>query len=514
MTATNRLPVSLLDELSQLAVGGAGRDTLEVHCPFDDAPLGRLPVTTADEVAEAFARARSEQARWAALPLDRRARIGRRFSSLVLRDRDLLLDLVQAETGKSRASAFEEVADVVQWANYLSRHSAAILRERRRPGALSVLTQTRERHVPKGVVGVITPWNYPLTLPATDVLPALIAGNGVVLKPDSQTPFTALYVARLLYRAGVPRDLLQVVVGPGSALGTPIVDGSDYLMFTGSTATGRHLAQQCAARLIGFSGELGGKNPLLVLEDADPLRAARGAINACFSNSGQLCISVERIYVHDRHWDAFVSEFVALTRGQRLAPGFDWDADMGSLIGEKQLRTVSGRAQQAVSAGATVLAGGRARPDLGPYFYEPTVLTDVTPACVLHREETFGPVVSLYRVASDEEAVSAANDTEYGLSASVWGGRSAPSIARRIRAGAVNINEGYAAAWASHAAPMGGMGQSGVGRRHGEDGLKKYTEPQTVARQRLIPIGGPFGLDRQRWANLLTAGVRILGLLP
>lgn len=503
-----------LSGLGELVSTKGDAEELMVLQPFDDHPLGGVPTTSPAGVTEAFRQARAAQETWRRVPLQERAKVARRFASLVLRERDSLLDLVQRESGKSRSSAFEEWADVVQWSGYLARNSHRILRERRRPGALPVLTRTAERYAPKGVVAVITPWNYPLTLPASDVLPALIAGNAVLLKPDSQTPFTALRIAQLLYQAGIPRPLLQVVVGAGSVLGEAIVAEADYLMFTGSTKTGHLLAEQCARRLIGFSGELGGKNPLLVAEDADPIRTAHGAIGACFSNSGQLCISVERIYVHQRHWEIFVAEFTSLVKAMRIAPGLRWDVDMGSLISGTQLHTVSAHVEQAVSVGANLLAGGHALPELGPNFYAPTVLTDVPESADLYREETFGPVVSLYRVASDEDAVAAANDTEYGLSASVWSRRRGHGIAREIRAGAVNINEGYGAAWASYGATMGGMGLSGVGRRHGEEGLRKYTEPQTIAEQRLVPVAGPSGFDRERWADLLTAGVRVLSRLP
>ena len=239
------------------------------------------------------------------------------------------------------------------------------------------LTEVWEYHHPKGLIGVISPWNYPLTLGISDAIPALVAGNAVLTKPDDRTPFSALWAVQLLEEAGMPPGLVQVVTGPGSELGTPIIEQSDFLMFTGSTATGRNVAKQAAERLIDCSMELGGKNALLVLDDADVRKAVAGAVRATFSNAGQLCISIERIYVLKPLWDEFVAEFVTATKALKVSAALDHSVEMGSLISEKQLQTVTEHVEDAKAKGATVLAGGRARPDLGPYFYEPTILADV-----------------------------------------------------------------------------------------------------------------------------------------
>src|SRR5450759_3548806 len=266
--------------------------------------------------------------------------------------------------------------------------AARQLRPRRRWGALPGLTAATEYYHPKGVVGIIAPWNYPLTLPITDAIPALLAGNGVVLKPDSQTPFTALLGVNLLREAGLPEDLFQVITGAGRSIGTPMIDRVDYLMFTGSTATGRHIAAQCGQRLIGFSGQLG--------------------------------ISIERMFVEDAIYDEFVPRFTERVAAMALGAQRDYTAEMGSLITPTQLEAVAAHVDDAVAKGATVLTGGRRRPDIGPLFYEPTVLTGVTDDMDLAADETFGPVVSIYRVKDREEAVRRANDTDYGLNASVW----------------------------------------------------------------------------------------------
>ena len=470
-------------------------------------------VHTADDVREAFRRASTAQVAWAALPVERRTAIVASFSRLLHGHRDEALDLIQLEMGKNRASAMEEFSDTVLHAQHVARTAPALLRERRHPGAFPMLTQAIERRVPKGVVGIITPWNYPLTLPVSDSLPALVAGNAVVLKPDSQTPRIAEFALALLREAGVPQDVMQIVHGPGAELGEVIVECSDFVMFTGSTRVGRILAEQCARRLIGFSAELGGKNPLLVLADADVPKAAAGAAQAAFSNSGQLCVSMERFYVHTDVWDEFVPEFVDRVKAMTLGAGTQWEVDMGRLINERQLATVEAHVEDALAKGAILLAGGNARPDLGPYMFEPTVLADVDPTMTLYAEETFGPVVSLYRVDSDEEAVRAANASEYGLNASVWSRGHGPAIARQLRTGTVNINEGYAAAWGSYGAPMGGMKASGLGRRHGDEGILKYTEAQTIATQRLVPIAGPPQLSHRQWATVLDTAIHALRIL-
>jgi len=481
-----------------------------VRCPFDDSIYGTLQSTTAEQVPAAIATARRAQASWAGVPVRERARVFRRLAGLILDGRDRILDTIQAETGKARLSAFEEVLDAARAVRVFAGSAPGLLRPRRRGGAIPVLTKTVEHHRPVGVVGVINPWNYPFNLPASDSAQALLAGNAVLLKPDSQTPFTALLLADLLTEAGLPDGLFQVLPGSGVELGPALVAGVDYLMFTGSTATGRLLATACAERLIGFSGELGGKNPLLVLADADLAIAAAGTVHGAFANSGQMCVGIERAFVHAAVYDEFVDRLVEQVRGLRVGVGYDWNLDMGSLSSAKQLAAVSGHVDDAVAKGATVLAGGRARPDLGPYCYEPTVLTGVTEDMQLCRDETFGPVLAVYRVASEDEAVARANDSSYGLNASVWSARRGPEVAARLRTGTVNVNEGFAAAWGSHAAPMGGMGESGVGRRHGNEGLLKYTEPQTVSVQRLHRIAPPPKLGNEGYATVMTAAIRLL----
>lgn len=494
----------------------ASRPTKPIVEAFTGRELATIPVGTAEDAVAAIERARVAQREWAKRPAADRARIFHRYRDLVFQNRDALMDMAQAETGKSRAAAQEEVLDISMTSRYYARLAPKALKPKRVQGMLPGLTKTVVRHHPKGVVGVISPWNYPMTLAVSDAIAALLAGNAVVIKPDSQTPYCALACVELMYQAGLPRDVFAVVPGPGSVVGTAIVENTEYLMFTGSSATGQLLAEQAGRRLIGFSAELGGKNPMIVTKGANLREVSDAAVRACFSNSGQLCISIERIYVEQSIAEEFTKLFGERVANMTLGAGYEFGVEMGSLVSEAQVKTVSGHVDDAVVKGATVVAGGKARPDLGPLFYEPTVLTGVTDEMECARNETFGPVVSIYPVADVNEAVRRANDTEYGLNASVWAGSKAEgeAIAARVRAGTVNVDEGYGPAWGSTAAPMGGMGVSGVGRRHGPDGLLKYTESQTVATTRLLNLGGPRGISPKLWARLLPPFVKALQYFP
>ncbi|MCP2289567.1 succinic semialdehyde dehydrogenase [Nocardia amikacinitolerans] len=508
----------VFDRLSALAAidGHEARSRKTIAETFTGKPLGSVPVGTAEDVASAFAKARAAQARWAARPAAERSAVFDRFRTLLIENREALMDVVQAETGKARWAAQEEIMGMMFAARYFAKVAPGLLAPRKVPGAFPVLNRAAVHVHPKGVVGVIAPWNYPMVLSIGDSIPALLAGNAVVVKPDSQTPYSALAAAELLYQAGLPRDLLAVVPGPGTEVGTAIVDNCDYLMFTGSSATGRALAEQCGRRLIGFSAELGGKNPMIVTRGANLAKAAKAAVRACFSNAGQLCISIERLYVEKAVADKFTEKFLAAVRAAKLGAAYDNSADIGSLISESQLETVTKHVADATSKGATVLAGGKARPDLGPLFFEPTVLADVTDEMECGRNETFGPLVSIYPVDSVEDAIRLANDTEYGLNASVWAeSKSAgEKIAQRLHAGTVCVDEGYAPAWGTTAAPMGGMGISGVGRRHGADGLLKFTEPQTVVVTRFMNLDPPPFLSQDLWQRFLMLVARSLRLLP
>jgi succinate-semialdehyde dehydrogenase / glutarate-semialdehyde dehydrogenase len=485
---------------------------IPVRAPYSGEILGRIPAGGAADVQLAVARARGAQPAWAARSFADRAQVFLRFHDLLLERQAEVLDIIQWETGKARRHAFEEVLDTAIVARYYALHAGAMLRPRRRRGALPLLTKAWEFHAPIGVVGFIMPWNYPLNLAITDAVAALMAGNTGVLKPDPQASFTALWAVALLREAGLPPDVLPVVTGEGPIAGSALADAADFLMFTGGTATGRVVAQKAAGRLIGCSLELGGKNPMLVFADADLDAAVDGAVRGCFVGAGQVCVSIERIYVEAPVFERFVSRFAERTKKLAVGAALDFSMDVGCLTSERQLSVVRDHVGDAVAKGAEVIAGGRDRPDLGPLFYEPTILTGVRPEMKVYAEETFGPVVSIYRFSSEEQAIELANATRYGLSASVWTrdtGRGV-GVARRIRAGSVNVNEAYAATWGSVDSPVGGRKDSGMRPRHGLEGLLKYTETQTVAVQRLLPVGPRADTDAARYARWMT---RLLSLV-
>ena len=497
--------------LTERLVAASG-ESVSVSSPLTGQPLARVPQSSEADVAEAFRRARRAQAAWARTPLDQRAEAMLRFHDLVLDRQDEILDLLVWETGKARKHAFEETAHIALTARYYARTAHRHLDDERRLGVFPLLTRVDVNHVPKGVVGIISPWNYPFNLAMCDGLPAVLAGNAVVAKPDGQAALSALLGARLLEEAGFPADVWQVVAGHPPTIGGAVIAQADYMCFTGSTTTGRIIAAACAERLIGCSLELGGKNPFLVLRDADIERAAEGAVRATFSNSGQLCVSSERVFVADQIYDRFVDRYVARTEAMTLGATLDWGNDMGPLISAKQLAAVQAHVDDAVAKGARVLTGGRARPDLAPHFFEPTVLEGVTPDMACFGNETFGPVVSLYRFHDEADAIARANDGQYGLNGSVWSrdGARARAIAREIRCGTVNVNEAYGATYGSVDSPMGGMRESGIGRRQGAEGIRRYTDTQSVATQRLVRIAPMLGMSDAAYAKLMTANLRLM----
>jgi succinate-semialdehyde dehydrogenase/glutarate-semialdehyde dehydrogenase len=517
-TGSARIDARRLAELAArvTTVRGAERDELEVENPAVGRLLATVPRCAAEDVELAVQRAREAQSSWARTDFAAREALLMRVHDLVLERQDELLDVIQLESGKARRHAFEEILDVALVSRYYARSARRLLKTRRRRGALPFLTATWEHHHPVGVVGVISPWNYPLTLSISDAIPAIAAGNAVVMKVDSKTPFSGLIGLELLERAGLPPDVLQVVSGSGAELGPELIGRVDYIMFTGSTSTGRQVASQAAERLIPSSMELGGKNAMIVLEDASLSRTVEGAERAMFSNAGQLCISIERLLVHESIAPEFTRRLVERVGRMRLGAGLSYDYDMGSLISGEQLEAVSSHVEDAVSKGAAVLAGGRERPDLGPYFFEPTLLGDVRDGMSLFADETFGPVVALSTFVDEEDAVRRANQGCFGLNFSLWT-RDADRgrrLATRLQAGTVNVNEGYVATWGSIDAPMGGMKDSGLGRRHGATGILKYTEPQTVSVQRLMPIAPPPLVGTRVWARAMTWGLRVLSRVP
>ncbi|MCU1425683.1 MAG: succinate-semialdehyde dehydrogenase [Microbacteriaceae bacterium] len=500
--ALNRTRIAAL--VSDLTTTGS--DTVPVIAPFTGELLHDLPVSHPTDVTDAATAARVAQLAWRAAGPAHRRRVLLKAHDLLLENREQLMDALQLETGKTRGQAFEEVFSGASVTRYYAVSAASALATRGRRAGIPLVTRTRVSYKPKGVVGVVTPWNYPLSLSIMDVIPALAAGNAVVQKADNQGVLSILASRRAFIDAGVPAALWAVVAGDGTEIGNAVVDVADYVCFTGSTATGTRVAERAAARLIGASLELGGKNPLIVLDDVDPATAAANAVYACYSSMGQLCVSIERIYVQRgvaaEFTTAFVDRVGALVQGSAL----DFSTDVGSLTNAAQLARVASHVDDAVAKGSTVLVGGRARPDLGPFFFEPTVLAGVTSDMDCAADETFGPVVSIHVVESEEEGIARANESQFGLNASVFGGSMARArlVAERLDAGSVNINEGYRASFASIDAPMGGMKNSGLGRRNGREGLLRFVEARTVSE-----VTGLLALPRTGTEFAAMAGVMV-----
>jgi succinate-semialdehyde dehydrogenase/glutarate-semialdehyde dehydrogenase len=456
-------------------------DQVTIVNPSTGKKIYDLPQLSVAQVAQAVANARVAQPAWAKVSVKERAKALYQLHDLILKNQDNVMDLLQLETGKSRAHAFEEIAGSLGAARYNAKIAPKTLKTQKTVAGVPLLTESYVMYSPVGVVGVITPWNYPLALQMLDILPALVAGNAVVQKADNQTALVSLYARQLAIQAGIPESAWTIVVGDGASVGNAITDSVDFVAFTGSTNTGRIVAERAAKRLIGFSLELGGKNPMIVLPGAKAGDAAEKAIAAAFGNSGQLCVAIERVYVPNSMKAAFEKELAERVTSMTVGKSNDFAMDMGTLTGINQLTRVQDFVSDAVGKGAKVLAGAKALPELGPYFYAPTVLTDITEEMRLARQEVFGPLIAVVGYDSIDQAVELANDTEYGLNASVVGPtKLAKEVAGRIMAGSVNVNEGFRAAMASVDSPMGGMKQSGVGRRNGKYGILRFTEARTV----------------------------------
>jgi len=490
-------------------------ETVTVIAPFTGKPLHELPQSSNKDVREAAASARKAQRAWQAAGFAHRRRVLLRAHDLLLERREELLDLVQTESGKTRGQAFEEIFQAASVTRYYAISAARVLATRRRRAGIPVLMSTHVSYSPKPLIGVITPWNYPIALGAMDAVPALAAGSSVIQKIDNQGTLSMLATREAFIDAGVPAAVWPIVAGPGARVGNAVVDSCDYVCFTGSTPTGTTVGKRAAGRLIGSSLELGGKNPLIVLGDADPARAAEDAVYACFSSMGQLCVSIERIYVQASIADDFTREFSRRVEALTQTAALDYTGDVGSLTSQTQLERVQQHVDDAVAKGATVLAGGVARPEIGPFFFAPTVLTGVTDDMECFAKETFGPVVAITAVTSDAEAITSANSSDFGLNAAIFSGSIARArrLADRLNAGSVNINEGYRGSFSSIDAPMGGMKTSGLGRRNGPEGIKRFVEARTVSQSNGIIHLPRSGAEFAAMTGLMVTLLAVLKFL-
>jgi len=435
------------------------------------------------------ARARSAQAPWAELGLRRRIAVIREFQGKLYAKKSEIAAAITREVGKPLVEALvTEVLVVLDAARFLIDSAWGLLRDEPVPHG-NLVTKLKSGWLvrePHGVIGIISPWNYPFSIPATETLAALVAGNAVVLKPSELTPLVALELASLLHAAGVPEDVFQVVVGEGPAGAALLRSPIDKLVFTGSVATGKRIAAAAAERLLPVVLELGGKDPMLVLDDADVDVASSAAVWGAFVNAGQACLSVERCYVHRSLYESFAKACAEKTKQLRVGNGMDSHTDVGPMIQERQVRIVEAHVEDAKAHGARVLAGGTRLPELGVNFYAPTVLANVTQDMRIMREETFGPVLPIMSCDSDDEAVRLANDSQYGLAASVWtrDPKRGQRLARRIHAGTVMVNDVISCFGISEA-PHGGVKASGVGRTHGRFGLDEMVRVKYLDMDRM-----------------------------
>ncbi|HEX8176607.1 MAG TPA: aldehyde dehydrogenase family protein [Pyrinomonadaceae bacterium] len=460
--------------------------------PATNEALGSVPLMSAEDVLRAIEAARVAQKRWAALSFRERGRVILKARALVLEELEELANLIHRESGKPAAEAISmELVPTLDLMQFFARRTARLLKpERVGLGQYNLMGRSSKIiYKPLGVVGIISPWNFPWAIPLGEVVMALMAGNAVVLKPSELTPLIGLKIGEVFSRARLPEGLLQVVTGDGTT-GAALVDaGVDKIMFTGSVATGKRVAEMAARRLMPVVLELGGKDPMIVLNDADVERAAHAAVWGAFANSGQACASVERCYVQSRIAPKFIDRVVELTHALRQGADADEAPDIGSMSSERQLEIVDEHVRAALSSGAKALTGGRRKAGASGAFYEPTVLVEVDQQMRVMREETFGPVLPIMTFESEAEAVGLANDSVFGLTASVWTknighGR---RMAEQIQAGTVMVNEVLYTHGIAQT-PWGGVKESGLGRTHGRLGLLELVQPQHVHVNRLTVL--------------------------
>jgi acyl-CoA reductase-like NAD-dependent aldehyde dehydrogenase len=487
----------------------ASRESFEVTNPADGSVIANVALDDTAEVAAAVARVRANQAAWDELGIEGRARWMGELRDWLLDNQDRVAETMQRETGKVWAEASSETPYVCDLINFYSKKARKYIGDERVP-AHSPLMKVKKLKVtyrPYPVVGVISPWNFPLILSLGDAVPALIAGCAVVIKPSEVTPLGLGGIVEAWKREIGGPDVLEVVNGIGET-GSALVDEVDFVQFTGSDRTAKKVLTRAAETLTPVSAELGGKDPMVVLRGADLEKAVNAATWGAFANSGQICISVERLYVEEPIYDEFISRFTGevgkLNQGM---DGPEHGKDVGAMTLSPQTEIVESHVEDARQHGAKVLTGGQ-RGDGPGDWYAPTVLADVDHSMRVMREETFGPVVGVMKVRDAEEAVRLANDSRYGLSASVFGKtREAEAVARRLQVGTANVNDVLVGFLASDV-PMGGWKDSGIGWRHGEYGIKKFVRPESLVITRFgskrEPLYFPYTDERRRKLRRLT----------
>lgn len=488
--------------------------------------LREFECTAEAEVCAAVNRARTAQPAWHELGISKRLQVLRRFQTLLHEKKSDVARVIARESGKPYAEALlTEVVVGLDAAQFLIANAHRVLRDQRIGHANLVMKAKRGWVVrePYGVIGIISPWNYPFNIPATEGLAALAAGNAVVVKPSEFTTLSVLELQSLLRSAGLPEALFQVVPGAGPTGAALVNSRIDKLIFTGSVASGKKVAQTAAARLLPVVLELGGKDPMVVLGDADLEVASSAAVWGAFVNAGQTCLSVERCYVHQSLYERFLGAVVEKTGKLRVGNGLDPQTEVGPLIHQRQLQIVEAQVEDARAGGARVLAGGARLLELGRNFYAPTVIADVHHGMRLMQEETFGPVLPVMAFSSDDEAVHLANDSEFGLAASVWtrDRKRGEAVAARLQAGTVMVND-VVSCYGISEAPHGGVKSSGLGRTHGRFGLEemvrvKYMDSDLLPRMRKVwwyGYGPEFIRQMEGFVDFLFSrhwGARIAG---
>jgi len=484
-------------------------DTIPSIDPATGKILSQFEKTQPGALPGILVRARVAQSAWCAVPIEKRCAQLRVLRERMMVSRDVLADVVVAESGKPRVEAlFADLFVALDTAEYFSKHGARLLRPERVPHHSSAGKAKSGRLVyePVGVIGIISSWNYPLAIPLSQIIPAVVAGNAVVCKTSDFTPQCGALIDKLFADAGFPKNLVTVIQG-GGEVGQGLIDAApDKIIFTGSVATGRRVAEACAKKLIPSVLELGGKDAMIVLADANLDVAASAAVWGSYTNCGQVCLSVERLFVEQAIEEKFLALCVEKTKKLRLGPGCDPATDVGPLIRPQHAQRMSDLVNDAVARGARVLCGGKPRPDLGPNFFGPTVIAGVNSSMRLFQEETFGPILAMQTVKDVEEAIASANDSTFALAASVWtsDAKRGQAIAGRLRAGAVMVNDAISYFGIAEA-PHGGCGASGWGRTHGKAGLLEMVQTKYIDVDRLPGREKPwwyrYGGDLERAAD-------------
>jgi len=476
--------------------GGTGTTTIGVENPATGELITTIPVLGANEIAELAARARAAQPGWEAMGFEGRGRIMRRAQKWMLDNADRVIDVVVSESGKTHEDA--QLADLgytVSALGFWAKEAEKYLADERVPSWNNPVAAGKKliiRYAPVGVAGIIGPWNYPIANSFGDCIPALMAGNSVILKPSEVTPLSSLLMQEMMVECGLPPDVFQIATGDGTT-GAALIRHVDVIMFTGSSRTGRSVMKEAADALIPCYLELGGKDPMIVCRDADIERAANAASFYSMNNGGQVCISVERVYVEEPVYDAFVQKVTDNIKQLRQGvPAGVGSVDIGAVTFPPQMDIIDSHVRDAVDKGAKVLTGGHPGTGSGR-FYEPTVLVDVDHSMTCMKDETFGPTIPIMKIKDPEEGVRLANDSEYGLQASVWTKdvRRGEELARQIQAGVVCVNDAQVNYTALNL-PMGGWKESGLGTRHGANGIRKYAKIQSLLVTRRALKREPF----------------------